>query len=95
MKSLVQFRGREIVHSHVGLDILKKLAAELGSAAIVEVPPRLEGNTMTQILAPGKELAKAAAKNLEAKGKGHERGEGKAERRSSGEGKAADSAPRA
>jgi translation initiation factor IF-3 len=30
VKSLVQFRGREIVHSHVGLDILRKLAADLG-----------------------------------------------------------------
>ncbi len=70
VKSLVQFRGREIVHSHVGLDILRKLAADLGAAAIVEVPPRLEGNMMTQILSPGKELAKAAAKVNDAKAKG-------------------------
>jgi len=70
VKSLVQFRGREIVHSHVGLDILRKLAADLGASAIVEVPPRLEGNMMTQILSPGKELAKATAKLNEAKAKG-------------------------
>ena len=70
VKSLVQFRGREIVHSHVGLDILRKLAADLGASAIVEVPPRLEGNMMTQILSPGKELAKATAKVNEAKAKG-------------------------
>jgi len=61
VKSLVQFRGREIVHSHVGLEILRKLATELGASAIVEVPPKLEGNMMTQILSPGKELAKQAA----------------------------------
>lgn len=70
VKSLVQFRGREIVHSHVGLDILRKLAADLGASAIVEVPPRLEGNMMTQILSPGKELAKATAKINDAKAKG-------------------------
>jgi translation initiation factor IF-3 len=70
VKSLVQFRGREIVHSHVGLDILRKLAADLGASAIVEVPPRLEGNMMTQILSPGKELAKATAKVNDAKAKG-------------------------
>ena len=70
VKSLVQFRGREIVHSHVGLDILRKLAADLGASAIVEVPPRLEGNMMTQILSPGKELAKHTAKVNDAKAKG-------------------------
>jgi translation initiation factor IF-3 len=76
VKSLVQFRGREIVHSHVGLDILRKLAADLGASAIVEVPPRLEGNMMTQILSPGKELAKQTAKTNEAKAKGSARPEG-------------------
>jgi translation initiation factor IF-3 len=76
VKSLVQFRGREIVHSHVGLDILRKLAADLGAAAIVEVPPRLEGNMMTQILSPGKELAKQTAKTNEAKAKGGSKAEG-------------------
>jgi len=76
VKSLVQFRGREIVHSHVGLDILRKLAADLGAAAIVEVPPRLEGNMMTQILSPGKELAKQTAKTNEAKAKGGAKPEG-------------------
>jgi translation initiation factor IF-3 len=75
VKSLVQFRGREIVHSHVGLDILRKLAADLGASAIVEVPPRLEGNMMTQILSPGKELAKATAKSNEAKAKSGSKGD--------------------
>jgi translation initiation factor IF-3 len=70
VKSLVQFRGREIVHSHVGLEILRKLATELGATAIVEVPPKLEGNMMTQILSPGKELAKLIAKNADQKAKG-------------------------
>ncbi len=76
VKSLVQFRGREIVHSHVGLDILRKLAADLGASAIVEVPPRLEGNMMTQILSPGKELAKATAKVNDAKAKGGAKADG-------------------
>ncbi len=69
VKSLVQFRGREIVHSHVGLDILRKLAADLGAAAIVEVPPRLEGNMMTQILSPGKDTVKLLAKAADGKAK--------------------------
>lgn len=55
VKSLVIFRGREIVHSEIGREILKRLAQELGDVVLVESPPRQEGNTMVQILAPKKE----------------------------------------
>jgi len=55
IKSVVIFRGREIVHSEIGREILNRLAAELGpEIVIVEQPPRQEGNTMVQILSPKK-----------------------------------------
>jgi len=73
VKSTVIFRGREMVHSDIGRKILQRLAAELGEAALVEVPPRLEGMTMVQILAPKKE---AQAKSTKPKGDG--KAEGKA-----------------
>jgi translation initiation factor IF-3 len=60
VKSLVIFRGREIVHSEIGRRILERLSAELGDAVVIESPPRQEGNTMVQILAPRKEAAPAA-----------------------------------
>jgi translation initiation factor IF-3 len=60
VKSLVIFRGREIVHSEIGREILNRLAAELGDTVLIESPPRQEGNTMVQILAPKKEVAVAA-----------------------------------
>jgi len=66
VKSLVIFRGREIVHSEIGREILNRLAIELGDSVLVESPPRQEGNTMVQILAPKKEVpvkAKPAAKD--------------------------------
>jgi translation initiation factor IF-3 len=62
IKSLVIFRGREIVHSEIGREILNRLAAELGENVIVESPPRQEGNTMVQILAPKKEVVPAKPK---------------------------------
>ena len=62
IKSLVIFRGREIVHSEIGREILNRLAAELGDNVIVESPPRQEGNTMVQILAPKKEVVPAKPK---------------------------------
>jgi len=62
IKSLVIFRGREIVHSEIGREILNRLAEELGDNVIVESPPRQEGNTMVQILAPKKEVVPAKPK---------------------------------
>jgi translation initiation factor IF-3 len=62
VKSLVIFRGREIVHSEIGREILNRLAVELGDAVIVESSPRQEGNTMVQILAPRKEGSPAKPK---------------------------------
>ena len=56
VKSLVIFRGREIVHSEIGREILNRLTSELGDTVLVESPPRQEGNTMVQILAPKKEV---------------------------------------
>src|SRR5262249_43191364 len=55
VKSLVIFRGREIVHSEIGREILNRLADELGDNVQIEPPARQEGNTMVQILAPKKE----------------------------------------
>jgi translation initiation factor IF-3 len=60
VKSVVIFRGREIVHSEIGREILNRLAVELGEVVLVEQPPRQEGNTMVQILAPKKEAVPKA-----------------------------------
>ena len=56
VKSTVIFRGREIAHSEIGRRILTRLASELTGVCLVEVPPRQEGMTMVQILAPRKDL---------------------------------------
>ena len=60
VKSTVIFRGRELVHSEIGRRILNRLASELVEVALVEVPPRQEGMTMVQILAPKKDPAAKA-----------------------------------
>jgi translation initiation factor IF-3 len=57
VKSTVIFRGREMVHNEIGRGILNRLASELTEVALIEVPPRQEGMTMVQILAPKKEAA--------------------------------------
>jgi translation initiation factor IF-3 len=59
VKSVVIFRGREVVHTEIGRSILERLAEELGEMCHVESAPKREGNTMVQILAPRKEAAPA------------------------------------
>jgi translation initiation factor IF-3 len=57
VKSVVIFRGREVVHMEVGRRHLERLAQELSGLCNVESPPKKEGNTMVQILAPKKDAA--------------------------------------
>ena len=55
VKSVVIYRGREVVHMEVGRRHLERLAFELSELCNVESPPKREGNTMVQILAPKKD----------------------------------------
>lgn len=52
VKCFVLFRGREKAHSEFGSKILERLAADLLDIATVESTSRLEGNSMTMLLAP-------------------------------------------
>lgn len=50
------FRGREIVHSEMGIKIFDKIKALLtGFNHKIEQEPKLEGNNMSMIIAPGKD----------------------------------------
>lgn len=54
VKATVMFRGREVTHSEIGVEILNRLRDEVEELAAVEKHPKLEGYTMTMILAPRK-----------------------------------------
>ncbi len=50
------FRGREIVHQEFGIKVFDKIKALLiGFPHKIEQEPRLEGNNMSMIIAPGKD----------------------------------------
>ncbi len=50
------FRGREIVHPELGMKVFDKIKALLiGFSHRIEQEPRLEGNSMSMIIAPGKD----------------------------------------
>jgi len=52
VKITVRFRGREITHPEVALKQIETIIDQVGDQVIVETPPRMEGRTMTTILAP-------------------------------------------
>ena len=51
-KVTVIFRGREMVHKHIGKAVLDRIAGELLEMVQVEQQPRQEGRNMVMILAP-------------------------------------------
>jgi translation initiation factor IF-3 len=55
VKATVIFRGREIVHTQIGQQLLKRLAEDLKELSSIERVPKLEGKNMIMILAPKQE----------------------------------------
>lgn len=54
VKAMVQFRGRDIVYSEQGLELLNRFAEALNDVGKVESPPKLEGKRMNMLIAPSK-----------------------------------------
>lgn len=54
VKLTVMFRGREMEHRQLGLDLLNKVKETLDGKFVVEQEPQLEGNRMSILLAPKK-----------------------------------------
>tara|TARA_B100000963_G_scaffold78022_1_gene66054 strand:+ start:23292 stop:23762 length:471 start_codon:yes stop_codon:yes gene_type:complete len=51
-KISVRFRGREILNSNIGLNLLNKLKADLHDIAQVDQDPSLEGRQLQMVLSP-------------------------------------------
>ncbi|MCK5647696.1 MAG: translation initiation factor IF-3 [Gammaproteobacteria bacterium] len=51
-KVTIRFRGREMAHRELGLDVLNRVAKDLEELANVEQRAKLEGRQMTMVLAP-------------------------------------------
>lgn len=65
VKVNVVFRGRENAHHDRGRDLLQEIINQLGDAAVIEQPPRMEGaRAMSMLLMPsGKIIAAAKSQN--------------------------------
>ena len=52
VKVRIRFRGREITHPEVAMELLERVAKDLSDVSIVEKHPGFEGRTILMILAP-------------------------------------------
>jgi translation initiation factor IF-3 len=53
-KVTLRFRGREMAHQELGMQLLKRVEADLREVGMVEQFPKLEGRQMVMIIGPKK-----------------------------------------
>jgi translation initiation factor IF-3 len=52
VKVTVRFRGRELAHTELGLDVLKDVLARIEGEYLMDKPPAMEGRFMSMVLSP-------------------------------------------
>ena len=55
-KITLRFRGREMAHQEIGMNQLRRVAADLAELAVVEQFPKMEGRQLVMMLAPKKKI---------------------------------------
>jgi len=52
VKVTVRFRGRELAHTELGLDVLNDVLARIEGEYVLDKPPAMEGRFMSMVLSP-------------------------------------------
>ena len=52
VKITLRFRGRELSHQELGMNLLRRVQTDVEEVAKVEAYPRMEGRQMLMVLAP-------------------------------------------
>ena len=53
-KVTLRFRGRQMAHQELGMELLKRVEADLAELGAVEQFPKMEGRQMTMVISPKK-----------------------------------------
>jgi len=51
-KVTLRFRGREMAHQEIGMELLKRIELDLAELGTVEMFPKMEGRQLTMVIAP-------------------------------------------
>lgn len=54
VKVTLRFRGREMAHQELGMELLAKVREQISDISKVEAEPKLEGRQMMMVVAPSK-----------------------------------------
>jgi translation initiation factor IF-3 len=57
-KVTLRFRGREMAHQKLGMELLNRVEADVEELGAVEQRPKMEGRQMTMVIAPAKAKGK-------------------------------------
>jgi len=52
VKVTIRFRGREMAHQELGMEVIDRIEADLGDTVVVESRPKMEGRQMSMLLSP-------------------------------------------
>ena len=54
VKVTMRYRGREMAHQQIGIDVLGRVKTDTEEKSKIELEPKLEGRQMIMVVAPGK-----------------------------------------
>ena len=72
VKITIMFRGREMAHPELGMQILDRVAESVDHVGKVDQRAKLDGRNMTMVLSPDKRAQAAAAKKAKAQNNSEE-----------------------
>jgi len=53
VKVVLRYRGRELSHTEIGMELLTRMIGDLGETAKVDFAPKMEGRQVMMVLSPG------------------------------------------
>ena len=54
VKASIRFRGREMAHQNQGIELMKRFAVDVEDLGTTTAPQKMEGRSMTMVVAPNK-----------------------------------------
>ncbi len=76
VKITIMFRGREVFHPQLGMEILDRVAETVTEVGQVEQQARLDGRNMTMVLAPDRRAARSRSDKAKAREEADGEGDG-------------------
>ena len=52
VKFSIQFKGREIAHSDVAIEVMNRMAVQLDNIGVIDAPPKVNGRQLIMMIAP-------------------------------------------